>query len=54
MYLLGLTLICLAGFHHLWKKLHFTLKLFQRGMISDGHPVDFGQLYKRHPGAPVL
>lgn len=41
MYLLGLTLICLAGFHHLWKKLHFTLKLFHCGMISDDHAVDF-------------
>lgn len=41
MHLLGLTLICLAGFHHLWKKLHFTLKLFHCGMVSDDRPVDF-------------
>ena len=46
MYLLGLTWICLAGFHHLWRKMHFTLKLFHCGMISDDHPGDFHSCIK--------
>lgn len=54
MYLLGLTLICLASFPHLWEKVHVTLKLFHRGMISDDRPVDFHSCTKKHPGAPVF